>query len=76
MAYYRLYFMNPRTGRIQRFEEFDAPSDAQAIDRCQRHRAAAPFELWSGAKKIYRLDPLPQSGSDWLLPSAGNGLAA
>jgi hypothetical protein len=60
MAYYRLYFMDRRTGHIDRFEEFDAAGDAAAIERAERHSAAAPIELWSGAKKIFRLEATAQ----------------
>jgi hypothetical protein len=55
VAYYRLYFMNKHSGHIDRFEEFEAIDDESAIERADRHAALAPFELWSGAKKVYRL---------------------
>ena len=69
MAYYRLYFMNRRTGHIERFEEFDAAGDAAAIERAERHSAAAPIELWSGTKKIFRLDPASQVASGARAPT-------
>jgi hypothetical protein len=57
MTYYRLYFMNGRTGHIERFEEFEAVGDDAAIERADGNGAKAPLELWSGCQKIYRLEP-------------------
>ena len=60
MARYRLYFMHARSGHIERFEEFDAADDTSAIERAQGQGGAAPLELWSGARKVYRLEPKPR----------------
>lgn len=59
MAYYRLYFLNRQTGRIESFEEFDAALDSEAIERVDLQAHRAPTELWCGAKKIYRRETLP-----------------
>ena len=59
MAYYRLYFLNRLTKRIESFEEFEVASQAEAIDRADRLSGRSPVELWCGARKIHRRDPLP-----------------
>lgn len=60
MAYYRLYFMNRHSGHIDGVEDFDAASDAEAIERADARLARAPFELWSGAQKVYRREATSQ----------------
>ena len=55
MATYRLYLLNPRTSRIQGFEEYEADGDVEAIERADLSRDRAPLELWSGCKKIHRI---------------------
>jgi hypothetical protein len=62
MAYFRLYLLNPQTGRIENFEEFEAGSDAEAIERADRHSHQAAVELWCGARKIHRREPLHFAG--------------
>jgi len=66
MAYYRLYFMNRHSGHIDAVEDFDAASDAEAIERADGRIVRAPFELWSGAQKIYRREAVPQMGAGTL----------
>lgn len=63
MAYYRLYFLNDRTGHIDRFEEFDVDDDEAAVARAHRQLGTSPLELWSGGRKVSRLDPF--SGPGW-----------
>ena len=63
MAYYRLYFLNRHSGHIDGVEEFDAAEDSAAIERADRCIARAPFELWSGPRKIYRREALPHVGA-------------
>lgn len=69
MTYYRLYFMNERTGHIERFEEFEAVGDESAIERADDFSARAPLELWSGCQKIYRLEPRSAAAGHWRLGS-------
>ena len=63
MATYRLYLLNPRTNRIEGFEEYEADGDVEAIERADRSRDRAPLELWSGCKKIHRIEGLAQTAS-------------
>lgn len=56
MAYYRLYFLDPASGHIDRFEEFDAADDGAAVAVASQSIGEAPLELWSGARKVQRLD--------------------
>ena len=60
MASYRLYFMDPRSGHIERVEPFEANGDEDAIARAESHRSAAPLELWSEDRKVHRLERSPQ----------------
>lgn len=55
MAYYRLYFLDPHSGHIDRFEEFDAPGDTEAVGRAGDRQHDAPLELWSGGRKVRHL---------------------
>ncbi len=57
MTYYRLYFMDPNSGHIFRFEEFEAAEEDEAIGRAERACEAEPVELWSGRRKVRRLEP-------------------
>lgn len=59
LSYYRLYFLDPDSGRIDRFEEFNADDDATAVARAEQWLDEVPLELWSGARKVVRLDPIP-----------------
>jgi hypothetical protein len=52
MAHYRLYFLNSRTGKIERFEEFEAQDDDQALVLIEQRIGDQPLELWSGGRKI------------------------
>lgn len=61
MSYYRLYFMNPRDGHILRFAEFSAPDDAAAFVLAREHEGENPLELWSGARKVSRIEAYASS---------------
>ena len=56
MAYYRLYFMDPRSGHIAAFEEIEADCDEQAIAETEKYRGWQPLELWCGGKKVHRIE--------------------
>ena len=58
MSYYRLYYLNPRSGHIDRFEEFEAEDDTGALSHAERRLDHSPLELWSGGRKIVHLDPV------------------
>ena len=53
---YRLYFMNPASGHILRFAEFEAPGDEAAIERAARSEGKDPLELWCRHRKVARLE--------------------
>ena len=57
MRYYRLYFMNSRNGHIERFAEFEAPTDDAAEALAAEHEGAQPLELWCLHRKVRRFDP-------------------
>ncbi len=59
MTYYRLYFMDPRSGHICRFEEFETAAEDEAIERAEQACRASPVELWSGRRKVHRVEPRP-----------------
>lgn len=56
MTYYRLYFLDAQARHIKGFEEFEAASDAEAIARVDTHPTCGPCELWSGRRKLHRVE--------------------
>ena len=56
MSYYRLYFMDPRSGHIDRFAEFEAPDDRQASALAREHVGEYPLELWCERRKVHRIE--------------------
>lgn len=57
MSYYRLYFWSNRTGRIERFEEFEAQDDIQALGMVEPRLGDQISELWNGSRKVRKFDP-------------------
>lgn len=58
MTYYRLYFMDPRSGHIAAFESIEAEDDAAAIAAAERHLGWQPLELWCQGRKVQRIEAL------------------
>lgn len=58
MAHYRLYFMNPRNGHIERFESIEAEGDGAAAAAADAHQGRQPMELWCGGRKIASFEAL------------------
>lgn len=56
MSYYRLYFMHPHTGHIDRVADFEAPDDAQALELAGEHVGENPLELWNEHRKVHRIE--------------------
>ena len=56
VAFYRLYFMNPRNGHIERFESIAAEGDAAAMMAADAHQGRQPMELWCGGRKVARFE--------------------
>ena len=56
MAYYRLYFMDPRTGHISAFESIDADSDEAAAAAAEKHVGWQALELWCHGRKVQRFE--------------------
>ncbi len=61
MAYYRLYFMDPRSGHISAFESIDAADDADAIAAAEKHVGWQPLELWCERRKDRRFEAVTLS---------------
>ena len=59
MAYYRLYFIEPRSGHISAFEEITADDDEEAIAASERHQGWRPLELWCRGRKVRKFDADP-----------------
>jgi hypothetical protein len=55
LPYYRLYYLDPHSGHIDRFEEFDAAGDIEAIGRAGDRQCEGPLELWSERRKVRHL---------------------
>ena len=58
MSYYRLYFMHPDNGHIDRFAEFEAPDDRAAVALASEHLGENPLELWCERRKVGRIEAL------------------
>lgn len=58
MSYYRLYFMSNFSGHIERFEEFDADDDGEALALAASKQGSLPLELWCSHRKVARFDAL------------------
>ncbi len=59
MPAYRLYRMNPHSGHIEGVEDFHSGDDVEAVLLVQRRQRDVPMELWCGARKVIRIDALP-----------------
>jgi hypothetical protein len=56
LLYYRLYFLNPRSGHIIRFAEFEAVDDEAAIALAAEQEGPQPLELWCRQRKVKRFE--------------------
>lgn len=59
MAYYRLYFMDPRSGHIIAFEPIEVAGDEAAIAHAEKHVGWQPLELWCEGRKVHRFEAVP-----------------
>jgi hypothetical protein len=62
MAYYRVYFINQRSGHFERFAEFDAAGDGEAIEHAGTYESDQAVELWCGGRMVCRLEARPALG--------------
>lgn len=58
MTTYRLYFMHPHTGHIERFRALEALDDQGAMALAGEHVGDHPLELWCAGRKAGRIDAL------------------
>ena len=56
MAYYRLYFMDPRSGHISAFESIEADDDEAAVATAEKHQGWQALELWCQGRKVQRFE--------------------
>lgn len=63
MPEYRLYRMNPHSGHIEGVEEFHSGDDVEAILLVQNRSREVPLELWSGSRKVIRIDAVPEAAA-------------
>ena len=56
MRYYRLYFMDPLSGHIDHFREFEAADDEAALATAEHWRGGHPMELWNRERKLKHWD--------------------
>ena len=59
MAYYRVYFINGQSGHFERFAEFDAAGDGEAIAHAATYESDQAVELWCGGRMVCRLEARP-----------------
>ena len=68
MSIFRLYFMSPHNGHIERFEDFEATDEDAAVELACQREGASPLELWCGGRKIARIeadDPAAKIVARW-----------
>ena len=63
MPTYRLYFMNNASGHIEHYSDFEAPDDHAASRLARTHDEPMPLELWTGGRKVIRIEARRASGS-------------
>ena len=56
MSNYRLYFINPETGHIERFRALEAADDQGAMAIASEHVGEYPLELWCAGRKAGRIE--------------------
>jgi hypothetical protein len=56
MPNYRLYFLNQKTGHIDKFEALQAPDDAAALARAKTFEGEYALELWCGPRKVTHME--------------------
>ena len=59
MAWYRLYFLNSKSDRIERLAELAAADDDEAIRLAAGQHGSDPMELWCEGRKICRFESGP-----------------
>ena len=70
MAYYRLYYMNVRSGHIDSVATIDAPNDEDVIRLAgAQEEGGEPRELWCEGRKVCRFEARP---STWPMPTAAD----
>lgn len=60
MPEYRLYRLHPLSGHITGTEHMHECDDVAAVHAIQLRRFAVPVELWTGGRKVTRLDAPPE----------------
>ena len=58
VAYYRLYFMDARSGHISAFESIEAESDETAVALAEKHVGGQALELWCQGRKVQRFEAI------------------
>lgn len=61
MTQYRLFFINTRSGHIERAEVVDAIDDVQAVEACQARTGDQALELWCRARRVHSFEVKPAS---------------
>ena len=62
MIYYRLYLVNPDSGRFTGFEEIEAPDDVGAVHLAAQYGGAQALELWCGKRKVKSFPAVTSAG--------------
>ena len=63
MAYYRLYFMDARSGHISAFESIEADDDQTASATAEKRVGAQALELWCQGRKVTRFEAIAAASS-------------
>ena len=59
MPIYRLYFLDPASGRIFGHEDVASADDIGAICLVNERPPQGPAELWLGSRKVIRFEAAP-----------------
>ena len=55
MPYYRLYYLSPTSGHIDRVEEFDVADDVAAVALVRERDHLVAVELWQEGRKVLHI---------------------
>lgn len=59
MPDYRLYRLDPHSGRFLGVEEIHASDDVSAVNESQQRAQGNAVELWEGGRRVTRIDAMP-----------------
>ena len=59
---FRLLYLDPLTGWVDHYDEFEAATDDEAIDYARNAHAGRRLELWREHDRLLQLAPVGEAG--------------